>query len=115
MRIDELTQDQLTLMIQIVLTSPLLSVATIPRMHKDFPTKGEYFAEIRRDAEHLESLGFIIDITEQDGDHKRLNESIEKVTGYKYRVYSITEVGILMFQGLAEEMKKEMDYRNTIN
>jgi hypothetical protein len=115
MRIDEITKEQLALMLRIVNTNPLFSVATIPEDHKDYATKGAHYAEVVKDVEYLASLGFLSNITEQEGNHSGLRAVLNKATGYDYSVYVATEDGILMFQSYLDEAELEMKYRNTIN
>jgi hypothetical protein len=115
MEINELTPTQLTIMVKVVSTTPLFSVATIPRMHQDFLEFGEGFANVKKDTDYLASLGFVKEITDEPGEHKKITEAIEKATGYKYNVYAVTELGLGMFQGYVDDLTKEMKYRNSIN
>ena len=115
MQIDEITDDQIDLMLLIVSTTPLFSVATVPEDHKDYATKGEHHAKVRRNIEHLASLGFVEDRSNESGIHQMLNKRIEDETGYKYQVYRITELGIKAFQVLGDELYKELKYKNSIN
>jgi hypothetical protein len=114
-KIHEISPTQLAIMVKAVSTTTLFSVATIPRMHQDFPEFGAGFENVKRDTEYLEFLGFVTDITSEPGEHKKIIDALEKSTGYQYHIYAITEMGLNMFQGYVDDLMKEMKYKNSIN
>lgn len=115
MQIDELSQGQLDLMVQVVAINPLFSVATIPEGHKHYEAKAEVYAEVVRDVQYLASLGFVEEVNDMEGEHNIIKEAAEKLSGYKYDVYQITKLGVSIFQGYVNDLTKELNYRNSVN
>lgn len=115
MQINELSQDQVDLMLQIYIETPIFSVAKIPKMHKDYPTKHEHYEIVTKHVEYLESLAFVKDISNISGDHQRLKEAAEKISGYRYRIFVITEDGTRLSEAMFIELEKELKYKHSIN
>jgi hypothetical protein len=115
MEIENITKEQVALMVQIVNETPIFSVAEVPVGHKHYEAKHEHFARICKDVRYLESLGFLEDLTDKEGPHQKANALIAAGTGYTYRVYAITNMGVWMFQGYVQELQQEIKYRNSIN
>jgi hypothetical protein len=115
MKIEEISDNQIDLMLMILCTNPVFSVAKIPVDHKDYAAKGEHHAKVRADIQHLASLGFVEEFTNMTEAHRALNDRVERETGYKYEVYKITELGIKAFEAMSNEIEKEQKYRHSIN
>ena len=115
MQVEEVTQEQLDLLVNIATVTPLFSVAIIPEGHGNYEAKGKLYQEVADNVRVLENLGFVEDISSKEGNHRKIVERAEEASGYKYYVYVISKLGILMFSAYEDEVKKEAKYKNSIN
>lgn len=115
MKIDSITQSQLDLLRDIVTQTPLFSVAIIPEGHKNYEAKAKIYQKVADDVKALEALGFVKDVTDKEGVHRKIIERIEKESGYKYFIYVVNEAGVLMHEAHATEVEKENKFKHGIN
>jgi hypothetical protein len=115
MNVEEVSQAQLDILIKCALDFPKFSTAEIPEDHPHHPIKGDYYNKVGQDVRHLESLGLVSDITHEEEKSTNTIKLAEAVSGYRYKVYEITDLGTLLFLAYAKDYKKETEYKNSIN
>lgn len=117
MKIDELNQEQVDLMISAVLKQAAFLQASCPKEHDKYVEFGPKLDRINENINKLVTLGLLIELHGED-----VSEGVENARsmfrGFNFRAFSVTPNALLLFQELQpseeelEGMPPKKRYKN---